>query len=55
MENVWNYRRDNKLSNTAWNDEETINTAGKQAWDFLTNTPDIIRSLGTREWACVSL
>jgi DDE superfamily endonuclease len=55
MENVWNYLRDNKLSNTTWDDEAAINTACKQAWNFLTNTPDVIRSLGTREWACVSL
>jgi hypothetical protein len=55
MENVWNYLRDNKLSNTAWNDEAAINTACKQAWDFLNNSPDTIRSLGTRDWACVSL
>ena len=54
MENVWSYLRDNKLSNIAWDDEAAINTACKQAWDFLTNTPDVIRSLGTREWACVS-
>jgi transposase len=35
MENVWGYLRDNKLSNTVWDDEEAINAACKQAWDFL--------------------
>lgn len=55
METVWDYLRDNKLSNTVWTDEDAITLACKQAWDFLTSTPDIIRSIGTRTWACVSL
>jgi hypothetical protein len=55
MENVWDYLRDNKLSNTVWNDDDAITSACKQAWDFLAASPDRIRSIGTRDWACVNL
>ena len=34
---------------------EAIVEARKTAWTFLINDPDRIRSIGTREWACVSL
>ena len=51
MENVWHYRRENKLCATVWNSYD----ACVAAWQFLINDPDRIRSIGTREWACVSL
>ena len=55
MENVWDYLRGNKLCGVLWNSYEAIVQACKKAWDFLINDPDRIRSIGTREWACVSL
>lgn len=55
MENVWEYLRANKLCNCAWDTYEAIIQACKQAWDFLITDPDRIRSIGIRDWACVSL
>ncbi len=53
MENVWHYLRANKLSLLVWDSYEAIVAACKQAWDFLVNDPDRIKSIGTRLWACV--
>jgi transposase len=55
MENVWEYLRANKLCNLVWDSYEAIVPACKRAWDFLITDPDRIRSIGTRDWACVSL
>jgi hypothetical protein len=55
MENVWDYLRDNKLCNVVWDSYERIVHACAKAWKFLINDPDRIRSLGARDWACVSL
>ncbi len=53
MENVWQYLRGNKLSLLIWDSYEAIVAACKEAWDFLVGDPDRIRSIGTRNWACV--
>jgi hypothetical protein len=55
MENVWAYLRTNKLCNLVWNNYEAILRACKDAWDFLIRDPERIRSIGTRQWACVNL
>lgn len=55
MENVWEYLRANKLCSLVWDSYETIVQACKRAWDFLITDPGRICSIGTREWACVSL
>lgn len=55
MENVWHYLRENKLCATVWNSYDAIVDACVAAWRFLISDPDRIRSIGTREWACVSL
>jgi hypothetical protein len=55
MENVWDYLRSNKLCRLVWNSFEDIIDACKQAWDFLINEPERIRSIGYRQWATVSL
>jgi hypothetical protein len=55
MENIWDYLRQNKLCARVWDSYEAIVEAGKQAWDFIINDPERIRSIGSREWACVSL
>jgi hypothetical protein len=54
MENVWEYLRGNKLCARVWDTYEAIVQACKDAWNFLIDDPDRIRSIGTREWACVS-
>jgi DDE superfamily endonuclease len=55
MENVWEYLRANKLSRLVWDGYEAIVIACKEAWDFLINDPDRIRSIGHRVWACVNV
>ncbi len=55
MENVWEYLRANKLCNLVWDTYEAIIEACKDAWNFLIDDPDRIRSIGTRDWACVSV
>jgi hypothetical protein len=54
MEDVWEYLRANKLCNLVWDTYEVIVEACRRAWEFLTNDPERIRSIGTREWASVS-
>ena len=55
MENVWDYLRQNKLSALVWDTYDQILDACQNAWRFLINDPDQIRSIETRQWACVSL
>lgn len=55
MENVWEYLRANKLCNLVWDTYQAIIEACKDAWNFLIDDPDRIRSIGTRDWACVSV
>ncbi len=55
MENVWEYLRANKLCSLIWDSYEAIVHACKKAWDFLINDPERIRSIGSRDWACVTL
>lgn len=54
MENVWAYLRANKLCNLVWDTYDDILNACKDAWCFLTDDPDRIVSIGSREWARVS-
>jgi hypothetical protein len=53
MENAWYYLRVNKLSLLVWDSYEAIVAACKQAWDFLVNDPDRVKSIGSRTWACI--
>lgn len=53
MENVWDYLRANKLSRLVWDGYDAIVAACKEAWQFLTDDPKRIRSIGHRDWACV--
>lgn len=55
MENVWEYLRANKLCNRVWDSYQAIVDACRTAWHFLINDPNRIHSIGTRDWACVSL
>ena len=55
MENVWDYLRQNKLSALVWESYDDIVEACKNAWNWLIDDPARITSIGTREWACVSL
>jgi transposase len=55
MENVWEYLRANKLCALVWNTYDAIVEACREAWQFLVDDPARIRSIGTREWACVNV
>lgn len=55
MENVWDYLRQNKLCAQVWDTYDDILEACKNAWNFLIDDPDRIRSIGSRDWACVNL
>ncbi len=53
MENVWEYLR--KLCRLVWDSYEAILAACRDAWNSLINDPERIRSIGTRDWACVNV
>jgi len=55
MENVWDYLRQNKLCALVWDSYDEIVEACKTAWNWLIADPARITSIGSREWACVSL
>jgi len=55
MENIWDYLRGNKLSILVWDSYEAIVAACRDAWRFLVNDPDRIRSIAHRDWASVNL
>ncbi len=55
MENVWDYLRANKLSAGVWDSYDEILEACAEAWNWLVDDPDRIRSIGTREWATVNV
>jgi len=54
VENVWEYLRANKLCGLVWDTYDQIVEACRRAWKFLTDDPDRIRSIGSRDWAAVS-
>ena len=54
MENVWEYLRGNKLCALVWDSYDAIVEACREAWGFLIDDPDRIRSIGTRSWASVN-
>jgi hypothetical protein len=55
MENVWAFLRANTLSALVWDNYDAIVDACVRAWHFLIGDPERIRSIGTREWTCVSV
>jgi transposase len=51
VENVWQYLRQNWLSNRVFDTYEDILDAGCEAWNRLIAQPETIMSLGLRQWA----
>ena len=51
QENVWQYLRQNQLSNRVFSDYNAIVAACCTAWNALMAMPDRIRSIATRAWA----
>ena len=53
VENIWQYLRQNRLSNRVFDGYDAIVDACCDAWMTLINSPDQIRSIATRSWARV--
>jgi putative transposase len=53
VENVWQYLRQNWLSNRVFNTYEAILEAACEAWNKLMAQPQAITSIGMRDWAHV--
>ena len=51
VENIWQYLRQNWLSNRVFADYQAILQAGCDAWNKLLASPKTIRSIGQRDWA----
>ena len=54
-ENVWQYLRGNKLSNTIYENYDDILEKACQAWMFFANDKEQVASITTRQWAKVNL
>jgi acyl-CoA synthetase (AMP-forming)/AMP-acid ligase II len=52
-ENIWQYLRQNYLSNRVFEDHSAILDACQNAWRRLLNEPGRIASIATREWAII--
>ena len=51
VENIWQYIRQNWLSNRVFDGYDAILDAGCEAWNKLLSQPNTITSIGMREWA----
>jgi len=51
VENIWQYMRQNWLSNRIFEDYDAIIDAGCDAWNKLLAQPETINSIGMRDWA----
>jgi transposase len=54
VENVWQFMRDNWLSNHIFHDYDTIVDRCCEAWNKLIEQPARIKSIGFRQWAHAS-
>ena len=52
VENIWQFLRQNWLSNRIFEDYDAILDAASEAWNRLTAQPETIRSIGMRNWTC---
>lgn len=50
VENVWQYLRQNWLSNSVFEDYQAVLDAGCNAWNKLIAQPQTITSIGLRDW-----
>ena len=55
VENIWQFLRQNQLSNRVFENYEAILDACCDAWNALTAEPGRIRSIATRQWASVNV
>jgi transposase len=50
QEKIWQYMRDNYLSNRIFEDYEAILDACQSAWNALVSMPDRIKSVAAKSW-----
>jgi len=55
VENIWQYLRQNWLSNRIFEDYDAIIDVGCDAWNKLLKQPETIKSIGMRDWAHTGL
>jgi transposase len=55
VENIWQFLRQNHLSNRVFDNYDAIVDACCDAWKALTAEPGRIRSIATRAWAAVTI
>jgi hypothetical protein len=55
VENIWAYLPGNAFGHQVWETDEAIMDACCAAWTALMNTPELIRSMGKRDWAEVKI
>ena len=53
-ENIWQFMRDNWLSNRIFTDQGDIVDHCCKAWNFFANDPKVIASITSRAWTEVS-
>jgi hypothetical protein len=51
VENIWQFMRDNYLSNRLFNSHEEIVALACEPWNKLVDQPWKIMSIGRRDWA----
>ncbi len=51
VENIWQYLRENWLSNRVFESYDDIVTLACEAWNRLMDRPSRIMTIGLREWA----
>jgi len=54
VENIWQYLRQNWLSNRVFPTYDDILEAGCDAWNRLIDQPETITSIGMRKWAHIA-
>lgn len=55
VENIWEYLRGNAFSHQVWESYDAILTACCDAWNALMRAPELIRSIGKRDWSEVTI
>jgi hypothetical protein len=53
QENIWRYLKDTFLSNRTFDNSEDIMDACCEAWNSIAGSPELIMSIGNRDWASI--
>lgn len=55
VEQVWQWLKQNHLSNRCFSGYDAIVDACCKAWNIFANSNDLVKSIGTREWAKIAV